>query len=333
MKPKHPLALGVLLACITAAAPLTAAQEPAPPRTTEQPKPKDRIDALESRVKADEEKADRAAFEKDRIDKIQQHYEDYYQKVHTTEMHVLEAMTAIFSLFIAFAGLIGFRVFDQRIRHAVSQATNQLERKFEEKLSDEFKTLKDFNAAQLNHLEDDLNSRTYYNFYFAQGEAAGADGRHGDALDSFRRALKTYKSCKTRGLLAPANGGRVLRNIFAAIQKLHKDKFTDEAQKELADKLYDDLKNELALAALEVNGLPPLVRERIAAQPAPEETYPTTAADTTAHSHGPLKVFRNGEQIGQIPPNHTFRCGGQIPSTPPLELLCERHAKKRGYTW
>jgi len=329
MKPKHLLAVGVLLVGLTAGAPLTAAQEPASLRSIEQQRPKDRIDALESRQKADEEKADRATFEKDRIDKIQQHYEDYYQKVHTTEMRVLEAVTAIFALFIAFAGLFGFRVFDQRIRHEFSQATNRLERKFEA----EVKTLKDSNAAQLNQLEDDLNSRTYYNLYFAQGEAAGADGRHGDALDSFRRALKTYKSCKTRGLLAPAHGGRVLRNIFAAIQKLHKDKFTDEAQKELADRLYDDLKNELALAALEVSGLPPLVRERIAAQLAPEETYPTTATDTTAHSHGPLKVFRNNEQIGQIPPSQAFRCGGQIPSTPPLELLCELHAKKRGFTW
>ena len=330
MKPNHLIVLGVLAGVITGAS-LTAAQEPAPPR--EQQKLKEHVDALESRQKADEEKADRVAVEKDRIDKIQQHYEDYYQKVHTTEMHVLEAVTGIFALFIGFAVLFGFSVFDQRIRHSVSQATNQLERKFEEKLTAELKTLKDSNASQLYQLEDDLNCRTYYNFYFAQGEAAGADGRHGDALDSFRRTLKAYNSGKTRGLFAKANGGQVLRNIFVAIQKLHKDKFADEAHKELGDKLYDDLKHELALAALEVNGLPPLVRQRIAAQPAPEETYPTTSADTTAHSPGPLKVFRKGEQIGEIAASDTFRCGGQVPSTPPLELLCERCAKARGYTW
>ena len=115
------------------------------------------------------------------------------------------------------------------------------------------------------------------------------------------------------------------------MQKLHKDKFTEEAQKELNDKLYDDLKHELALAALEVNGLSPLVRERMAAQHAPEETHPTTAADTTAHSPGPLRVFRKGKQIGEIEGNDTFQCGGQIPSTPPLEVLCERCAKARGY--
>ena len=331
MKPKHALALGAL-AGVIAAAPLTAVQEPAPPRTTEQQKVKDRVDALESRQKTDEEKAERAALEKDRIDKIQQHYEDY-QKVQTTEMRALEAVAAIFALFIGFAALFGFSVFSQRIQYAVSQATNQLERKFDEKIVAELKALKDSNAAQLKQLEDDLNCRTYYNLYFAQGQAAGVDGRNQGALDSFRRALRTYKSGKTRGLFAIGSGERVVRNIFVVIEKLHKDKFTHEAKKELADELYDDLKDELALVALEVDGLVPLVRERIAAQPAHEETSPTIAADTTAHSRGPLKVFRNGEPMGEIVPSDTFRCGGQIPSTPPLELLCKRCAQGRGYTW
>ena len=331
MKPKHVLVLGVLLAGLTTAA-LTAAQEPAPPRTTEQQKLKDRVDALESRQKADEEKADRAALEKDRTEKTQQQYEDYYGKIHT-EMRVLEGGVAILTLFVGFAALFGFSVFDQRIQHAVGRTTTNLETKFGEKLAEELETLKNSNTARLNQIEDGVNCRTYYNFYFAQGEAASGDGRHGEALDSFRRALKTYKSCKTRGVFAPANGGRVLRHIFVTMQKLHKDKFTDEAQKELGDKLYDDLKHELALAALEVNGLSPLVRERMAAQHAPEETHPTTAADTTAHSPGPLQVFRKGKQIGDIEGSDTFRCGDQIPSTPPLEVLCERCAKARGYHW
>ena len=332
MKRKSLLALGVLFAGLATSS-LTAAQEPAPPRTTEQQKLKDRVDALESRQKADEEKADRAALEKDRIEQMQQHFEAYYGKAHTTEMRVLEATVAILTLFVAFAALFGFSVFEQRVQHAVGRATTNLETKFGEKLAEELETLKNLNTARLNQIEDGVNCRTYYNFYFAQGEAAGADGRHGEALDSFRRALKTYKSCKTRGVFAAANGGRVLRHIFLTMQKLHKDKFTDEAQKELGDKLYDDLKHELALAALEVNGLPALVRERMAAHPAAEETHPTTAADTTAHSPGPLKVFREGEQIGEMEGSDTFRCGGQIPSTPPLEVLCKRCAKARGYHW
>ena len=328
MKPKHLLALGVLLAGVATAS-LTAAQEPAPARTTDQQKLKDRVDALESRQRADEEKADRTALEKDGIEKIQHHYEE----VHTTEMRVLEATAAILTLFVGFAALFGFSVFDQRIQHALGRAITNLEKKFEEKLAEELETLKNANTARLNQFEDDVNCRTYYNFYFAQGEAAGADGRHGEALDAFRRALKTYKSCKSRGTIGTANGGRILRHIFVTIQKLHKDKFADEAQKELGDKLYDDMRHELALAALEVNGLPPLVRDRIAARPAHEETHPTTAADSTAHSPGPLKVFRKGEQIGEMEGSDTFRCGGQIPSTPPLEVLCKRCAKARGYDW
>lgn len=91
-------------------------------------------------------------------------------------------------------------------------------------LAVELQKLKESNAAQvrllkdevqkrMSELEDDLNCRTYYNFYLAQGQAAGADGRHEDALDSFRRALQTYKAGKTRGLFATENGGRVVRNI------------------------------------------------------------------------------------------------------------------------
>ena len=331
MKPKDLLTLGVLVASLAIAS-LTAAQEPAPPRTTEQQKLKDRVEALELRQKTDEEKADRAALEKDRTEKIQQQYEDYYGKMHT-EMRVLEGSVAILTLFVGFAAFFGFSVFDQRIQHALGRAATNLETKSGEKLAEELETLKSSNTARLNQIEDGVNCRTYYNFYFAQGEAASADGRHGEALDSFRRALKTYKSCKTRGVFAPANGGRVLRHIFVTIQKLHKDKFTDEAQKELGDKLYDDLKHELALAALEVNGFSPLVRERMAAQHASEETHPATVADTVAHSPGPLQVFRKGKQIGEIEGSDTFRCGGQIPSTPPLEVLCERCAKARGYHW
>ena len=331
MKLKHVLALGVLFAGLAAAS-FTAAQEPAPARTSEPQKVKERVDALESQLKEANARADRAAVERDRIDKTQQRYDDY-EKARTTEMRALEATAAVLTLFVGFAALFGYSVFDQRIRHAVSQATGQLEGKFDEKLVAELKTLRDSNAAQLKQLEEELNCRTHYNFYFAQGQAAGADGRNQGALDSYRRALKTYKSGKTRGLFAVGNGERAVRNIFVTIEKLHKDKFANEAKKELADELYDDLKDELALVALEVEGLVPLVRERIAAQPAHEETYPTAAADASTHARGPLKVFRNGEQMGEIGPSDTFRCGGQIPSSPPLELLCKRCAQARGYTW
>lgn len=349
MKPKRLLTLGVLLAGVTATASSTVAQEPAPPRTTEQQKVKERLDALESQLKEANAKADRAATEKDRIDKIQQHYEDYYEKVHTTEMHVLEAITAIFALFVGFAALFGFSVFDQRIQNAVSTAITQERANLQKSNAAQMKQLQDDLVSRIADLEKDLKLRSDWQFEFLQGMAAGADKRDDDAADSFRTAVHIYKLGKPRGVLESGAGEVSVCNLFEAFSRsTEKESDRDaRAREELKSDLFDGLEDELAQASLRADWLAPLVRERKPTAPAsrpPSQFAPSAAPSVKAQSEtaaaldtvdhtGPLKVFRNGKQIGHIAPSNAFRCGSQIPSTPHLELLCERHAKALGYDW
>jgi hypothetical protein len=135
--------------------------------------------------------------------------------------------------------------------------------------------LQDDVRARLRTMEDDLNCRVYFNFYAAQGQAAGADGRNQDALESFRMALKTYRSGKARDLFTAANGGRIIRNILTAIASLHPDEPLGAARTEFTDELYEGLNDEIAHGAGGIEWASVLVKERLLAWPSLEQkTYP-----------------------------------------------------------
>lgn len=273
MKPKHLLALGVFLVGITSATSPLRAQKPAP-QPTKQQKLEERVDALESQLKEAQAKADRAAMEKDYVERIQKETKDYYDKVLTTQTWTLGIVGLIITIVSAATARFGLTIFDRHIEQAVSKATTDLGAKFEQKMREERQELEKLNAAQISRLEDDVNCRTYYNFYLAQGQAAGADRRHEDALDSFRRALKTYKSGKSRDLFTSENGGRVIRNILLAIKHLHPDNPLEEARKELADELYKDLDDEVAHGAGGLEWSSSLVAEGLLSKPPLQQTYP-----------------------------------------------------------
>lgn len=287
MKPKNVLALGVFLVGVTTAASLPGAQRLALPQLTEQEKLKERVEALESQSKEAEAKADRAALEKDRIDKIQQHYEDYYEKVHTTEMHVLEAITAVFALFAGFAALFGFSVFDQRIQNAISKATTNVETKFDKNLGGELEKLKDSNAAQMKQLEDDLRLRSAYGFEVLQALSLTAAHEYAAALHCCRNAVRLYKLSKARQLFVKELGPDIVQQTFSAIKSANPANFREAAKQELANPVYDGLEEELAQAALQLEWLVPFLKERKPAPPAAPPATPTPASTTSEESPTP----------------------------------------------
>jgi hypothetical protein len=79
MKPTYLLALGVFLTSVVGAS-LTAAQKPAPPQPTEQQELKERVDAHDSDIKSLKEKADRAAIEKDYIERVEKDTREFYSQ-------------------------------------------------------------------------------------------------------------------------------------------------------------------------------------------------------------------------------------------------------------
>lgn len=260
MKPKRLLALGVFLAGVAAAASLTGAQKPAPPQPTEQQKLKERVDALESQLKEAQAKADRAAVEKDYITRVQKQYETYYEKAFNSQMWTLGIMGIILTAVFGLTAKFGLDIFDSRTKNALDAAVVQIEKKFTEQMKNELETLRQQNATQLNTLEDglterisdqeeDLKTRSDYQFQFAQGVASAAAEEYGFARANFRSALKRYKSGKPKQLIPKEGGVISVRNVFISLRHEDEANHVENARNELADELYNNLEDELALAA------------------------------------------------------------------------------------
>src|SRR5258708_28192186 len=173
MKPTSLLALGVFLTSVVAASP-TAAPKPAPPQPTEQQRLKERVDALESQLKEAQAKVDRAAMEKDYIERTQKEVNAYYEKAFNTQL----ATVTIIALIV---GLIGKFGVDHIVQSRLTEASATLREGFRRELAVELQTLKDSNAAQMKQLEDDLKLRSDWQFQFLQGMTSVPDKRFHDA--------------------------------------------------------------------------------------------------------------------------------------------------------
>ena len=286
MKPKH---LGLVLAGLVATAPLTAEQKTARPQPIEQQKLKDRVDALESDVKALKENSADATRERVYVERIRTDTKEFYQQAFNSQSRTLEITGVILTVLLAIAGWFGFSIFDRHIDERLREATRTLREEFTKNLNEKSRQLGQSNAAQMKQLDEalqkqiaglakDLSTYIAYAFDFLQGLASFADHRIADALDSFRSALKTYKKGEPRDLLTAANGAKVVGNIFICFERLcsmNQKQLLEEAKKELADPLYNDLEDELARAALELDWLRPLVAERKPASPTPSQARNT----------------------------------------------------------
>jgi hypothetical protein len=269
-----------VMALLTAHPAAAAPQKPAPPPPTSPAQLEARVKDLETRLAAAEQKADKATMEKEYILRTQNHYEAYYKEVFSTQTHILwtigvtvTLISITFSVVFFVAGRFGFNIFDRRIDAALRDATAQLRTEFAERLANETNALQQAHAAELKVLEDglakrisqqeeDLTTRSRFQFDFAQGLAAGADQRPKDARAAFRRALTSYKLGKARQLIPSRSAAITLRNLFVVFPREDEENFLENAKKELADEFYDDLEDELAQAALTLDWLGPLLKER-----------------------------------------------------------------------
>jgi len=104
------------------------------------------------------------------------------------------------------------------------------------------------NAAQVKELEagltervtqqeQDLKTRSDYQFQFAQAIASAAANEHADARAAFRSALKRYKSGKPRQLIEKKAGVIAALNIFVTLRRQDEANRLENARSELADEL------------------------------------------------------------------------------------------------
>ena len=265
------------------AVPAAAAQKPTPPQPTEQQNSKDSPGDPESRLKAAEEKADRALMEKDYIERIQKEVNAYYEKAFNSLM----AIVGIISLLIAVGATFGV---NNLVQSKLTDASTRLREEFTKILDEKFAQLEKSHADRLKQLEgslqerisslgEDLEIRGKFSSWSLQGTALLVGNQPADAIDSFRKALAFYKRGKARQLFVTKSGGQVIANLFLALKRLNPPQFDEAAKKEIATPTYEDLDEELALAALENAYLAPLIKHRKVAPPtAAPETATTEAA-------------------------------------------------------
>jgi hypothetical protein len=252
------------------------------------PTQEDRLKKLEERVDASEKAATSAVMEKDYITRTQKQYESYYQKVLNMQIWTLGIMGLILTGVFVLVARFSLKMIDEQTKAATAGATVQMRNEYARALAKEVQKLWDSNAAdvkklketltaQFAELERNLKDRSDFQMQFVQALAEGLDARQGDSLLTFRNALRTYKSGKPRILIEAKVGAKTARSIFESLRRNHRENYVDKAREELADSLYNDLEEELALAALQSPWLTPLINERSPAPPGP--TVPEPAAE------------------------------------------------------
>jgi hypothetical protein len=255
------------------------------PQKASRPTQEDRLKKVEERADAAEKAASSAVMEKDYITRTQKQYESYYQKVLTTQLWTLGIMGLILTGVFVLVARFSLKMIDEQTKTATAGATVQMRNEYARALAREVQKLWDSNAAdvkklketltaQFAELEQNLKDRSNFQMQFVQALAEGLDERQGDSLLTFRNALRTYKSGRPRNLIEARVGATTARSIFESLRRKNGENYVDKAREELADSLYNDLEEELALTALQSPWLTPLINERSPALPEPPAPEP-----------------------------------------------------------
>ncbi len=255
------------------------------PQKASRPAQEDRLKKLEERADAAEKAASSAAMEKDYLTRTQKQYESYYQKVLNTQMWTLGIMGLILTGVFVLVARFSLKMIDEQTKTATAGATVQMRNEYARALAKEVQKLWDSNAAdvkklketlaaQFAELEKNLKDRSDFQMQFVQALAEGLDERQGDSLLTFRNAFRTYKSGKPRNLIEAKVGAATARSIFESLRRKYGENCVDKAREELSDSLYNDLEEELALAALQSPWLTPLINERGPAPAVPRAPEP-----------------------------------------------------------
>ena len=272
----------VLAAAVAFLSPILRCEQPQKASRSTQ---EDRIKKLEERADAGEKAASAAAMEKDYIARTQKLYESYYQRTLNTQLWSLGIVGLLLTAVFVLVARFSLNLFEQRTRLAAADATAQMRNEYVrisarevQKLWDsntaDARKLKESLTAQIAELELKLKDQSDFQIQFVQGLTAGTEERHDYSLAAFRQALRAYKSGKPRNLMETEVGATTVKFIFESLRKAYGENYIEKAREALADPLYNGLEEELALAALHIPWLTPLINERSPATPEPPAPEP-----------------------------------------------------------
>lgn len=226
---------------------------------------------MEAQAKSLNDKIDRAGLKDDYIQQIQKQYETYYEKAFSTQLQILGILGLILSVLLFLAGRFGFKVFDRQIQLEIRSATDALRLEFENRLGDQLRSLAERNSAQLQELEgglrkrltalgEDLQLRSDFHFEFSVAMGAYVDKAYDSAINRSHRALELYKQLRKQGAAPLGTGTTILGFVFQSIMKEgEQEDFPERAKNELKNDLYQDLDEELTVAASRMPDLLPLL--------------------------------------------------------------------------
>lgn len=242
----------------------------------------DRVKKLEERLDAAEKAESSAAMEKEYITRTQKQYEAYYERVLNTEMWTLGIMGVILTGVFVLVAKFSLKMIEEQTKTVTAGATVQMRNEYGRAMAKEVQKLWDSNsadikklkeglAAQIAELEQNLKDQSDFQMQFVQALAGSVKEQSGDSVAMFRGALSSYKTGKSRHLVEMKIGAIAVRSVFESLQRTQAETYEEKAREELADPLYNGLEEELAIAALQLAWLTPLINER---RPVPEPPAP-----------------------------------------------------------
>ena len=231
---------------------VTASQEGGPsPTRDENAQLAEQVKVLESELKALTDKYEQSAGFSDTkyVLRIQRHYEEYYEKVLSTQTNMMWAVGILLTVLLGVAGVFSVRQFDRQIDFTTRRVAAEQRVEFERRLEADLRKLEKENDERVTKAVHKLDLQRDYDKKTSWGVTCIALNQLGDAVQAFREALEIYLRDKDHEVFAKEQAAQVIRNLFTVIGRRAGDKFNESAKKELQLSVYKELKEELSLAA------------------------------------------------------------------------------------
>lgn len=169
------------------------------------------------------------------------------------------AVGILLTVLLSVAGLFSFRQFDRQIDFTSRRVAAEQRVEFERRLEADLKELEKKNSALVSQAIEDLQLESRFALRMTWGAIFVSLKDPNESVDSFSHAVKLYASERGRTVLTKKQGTHALNNLCIAIKMRDKDDFEESLKKKLQEEPYNDLREELDLAAKDLPWLGPLL--------------------------------------------------------------------------
>ena len=215
----------------------------------------DRMKSLELRVQTlEQEHADATT--------LQTEYRAFYEKAFNTQINMVWAIGILITVMLAVAGRLGFGAFEKHTEAVIKIADTEFRAFVEKRISAEAQALAEKSQKQVSNAIERLTEefRAKVTAIELKSEAThlvetGATymslKQYDDAVGRFREYVQLYASQGGLTVISKQDCLSVIRNLFIGLHDKDPDRFLEVAEKESSGSLYEQLREEVILAANE----------------------------------------------------------------------------------